>query len=254
MWKGWKLCGSVVRMVFQNAGGKRNGLDLIIIFVRSPDSVIPWWRKLATPWIHTSSQFWRIPLIFPSTYHILGKEYSANPEKHIKMRLRDFSNHTTSPPHKNSWTFVYISLTLIKHWTQYMSVLHLQKKIWKGHFSRNILSLCTCTIVGVFLSYIVTKNIVIIRVFIEVYLFFVNFYWRRRKGNIPECLSNRLLEFHHTLEICKRYLRMYTSQPHHPNISKFLLGVCHKKNWSSEAQEGHHSNRLDQNTYENQFS
>ena len=114
MWKGWKLCGSVVRMVFQNAGGKRNGLDLIIIFVRSPDSVIPWWRKLATPWIHTSSQFWRIPLIFPSTYHILGKEYSANPEKHIKMRLRDFSNHTTSPPHKNSWTFVYISLTFYK--------------------------------------------------------------------------------------------------------------------------------------------
>ena len=37
-----------------------------------------------------------------------------------------------------------------------MSQLHLQKKIWKGLFSWNILSLCICTIVDVFLSYIVT--------------------------------------------------------------------------------------------------
>ena len=54
----------------------------------------------------------------------------------------------------NSWTFVYISLTI--HNTQHMSQLHLQKKIWKGLFSWNILSLCICTIVDVFLSYIVT--------------------------------------------------------------------------------------------------
>ena len=54
----------------------------------------------------------------------------------------------------NSWTFIYILLTI--HNTQHMSQLHLQKKIWKGLFSWNILSLCICTIVDVFLSYIVT--------------------------------------------------------------------------------------------------
>ena len=33
--------------------------------------------------------------------------------------------------------------------TQHMSLLHLQKKIWKGHFCRNTLSLCIFTIVDV---------------------------------------------------------------------------------------------------------
>ena len=55
--------------------------------------------------------------------------------------------------HRVSWTFVYISLTI--HNTQHMSQLHWLKKIWKGLFSWNILSLCICTIVEVFLSYIV---------------------------------------------------------------------------------------------------
>ena len=36
----------------------------------------------------------------------------------------------------NSWTFVYISLTI--HNTQHMLQLHLQKKIWKELFSWNI--------------------------------------------------------------------------------------------------------------------
>ena len=51
------------------------------------------------------------------------------------------------------------SPTLTIHNTQHMSKLHLQKKIWKGLFSWNISSLCICTIVDVFLPYIVTwKN------------------------------------------------------------------------------------------------
>ena len=49
-----------------------------------------------------------------------------------------------------------------------MSLLHLQKKIWKGLFSWNISSLCICTIVDVFLSYIVT----IYQTFQEIVWFF----------------------------------------------------------------------------------
>ena len=52
-------------------------------------------------------------------------------------------HHFTQHP-KNSWMFVYTSLTF--HNTQHKSLLHLQKKIWKGHFCWNILSFCIGTI------------------------------------------------------------------------------------------------------------
>ena len=42
--------------------------------------------------------------------------------------------------------------------TQHMSLLHLQKKIWKGHLCWNILSFCIGTIVDISPSYIFTKR------------------------------------------------------------------------------------------------
>ena len=42
------------------------------------------------------------------------------------------------------------------HKTQHISLLHLQKKIWKGHFYWNILSFCIGTIVDISPSYIFT--------------------------------------------------------------------------------------------------
>ena len=82
---------------------------------------------------------------------------NTKPPAHHRLVARfyfTFKKFSLKHP-KNSWTFVYTSLTF--HNTQHKSLLHfVKKKIWKGHFCRNILSFCIGTIVGVSPSYIVT--------------------------------------------------------------------------------------------------
>ena len=66
------------------------------------------------------------------------------------MMLSFYSTPQTAAEH----LFTFHSL-FITNSTCYNSIC--SKKIWKGQFSRNILSLRICTIVGVFLSYIIIE-------------------------------------------------------------------------------------------------